>query len=49
MFIGLELRINCEYHWKNNVDDKVEDDAIHLKPVTRKKILASRILHRIMV
>ena len=49
VFRGPELRTNCGYHWKNNVDDKVEDYTIPLKPVTRKETLASRTLHNFMV
>ncbi|KAG5592944.1 hypothetical protein H5410_043458 [Solanum commersonii] len=45
---GPELRTNCGYHWKNNIDDEVEDDTIPLKPVMRKKTLTSRTLHKFM-
>jgi len=49
MFRGTELRKNCGYHWKNNVDDKVEDNTIPLKLVTHKETFASRTLHNFMV
>uniref|UniRef100_A0A0V0GFE3 Putative ovule protein n=1 Tax=Solanum chacoense TaxID=4108 RepID=A0A0V0GFE3_SOLCH len=48
MFRDPELRTNCGYHWKNNIDDKV-DDTIPLKPITRKETLPSRTLHNFMV
>lgn len=28
----VELKINCGYHWKNNVDDKIEDATMYLEP-----------------
>ena len=50
MFIAPELGTNCGYYWKNNVDDKVEDDTIPLEPVTRKEtLIASRTFHNFMV
>jgi len=49
MFRDSKLRTNYGYHWKNNVDNKVEDDIIYLEPVTRKETLASRTLHNFMV
>lgn len=49
MFRGSEPWTKCGFYWKNNVDNKVEDDTILLKPVTRKETLASRNLHNFML
>ena len=39
IFRGSELRKIVDTIGKDNVDDEVEDDTIHLEPVTRKEAL----------